>query len=379
MKRAVRCWLGWRRRPARGANSAWVPCLRPAGGQPAARSRSRPDLLLPRATQPGAMAGEGRLQPCGGPAGRGDPSPLSRRGHGREARGTSRIGLAVSADGLYFERRPEPVLFPAEDAMKPYEWEGGCEDPRVVESEDGGYVMTYTAYDGAIARLAVATSRDLVTWNKQGLAFAASANSPYRGLWSKSGAVVCRRLDDGRLVATRLGGRYWMYWGDTDIFAATSDDLVHWTPVERESTTPRPVMSVRAGRFDSALVEPGPPALITSRGILLLYNAKNAARDGVAVRSAGRLCRRPGALRPARSDARPATRGDELLPPGGRGREGRTGPQRLLPRGPGVLPRPRVPVLRHGGLAHRRRRRRNPAALTLAPHRPRARQARARL
>ena len=84
-----------------------------------------------------------------------------------------------------------------------------------------------------------------------------------------------------------------MYWGDTDIFAATSDDLVHWTPVERESTrpapaghavaaapSPRPVMSVRTGRFDSALVEPGPPALVTSRGILLLYNAKNAARDG---------------------------------------------------------------------------------------------------
>lgn len=188
--------------------------------------------------------------------------------------GTSRIGLAVSTDGLRFERRAEPVLFPAEDAMKPFEWEGGCEDPRVVESEDGGYVMTYTAYDGAIARLAVATSRDLVTWNKQGLAFAGSANSPYRDLWSKSGAVVCRRQDDGRIVATRVGGRYWMYWGDTDIFAATSDDLVHWTP------SPRPVMSVRAGRFDSALVEPGPPALVTSRGILLLYNAKNAARDG---------------------------------------------------------------------------------------------------
>ena len=23
-----------------------------------------------------------------------------------------------------------------------------------------------------------------------------------------------------------------MYWGESDIYAATSDDLIHWTPVE---------------------------------------------------------------------------------------------------------------------------------------------------
>lgn len=216
--------------------------------------------------------------------------------------GTSRIGLAVSEDGLRFERRPEPVLFPAEDSMKPYEWEGGCEDPRVVEAEDGSYVMTYTAYDGALARLAVASSRDLLRWTKHGLAFAGPAGGRYRDLWSKSGAIVCRRHEDGRLVAARVRGRYWMYWGDTDIFAATSEDLIHWAPVEREDTpakqlaqlaratprgdspnawsSPRAVLSARTGRFDSALVEPGPPAILTARGILLLYNASNAARDG---------------------------------------------------------------------------------------------------
>ena len=74
--------------------------------------------------------------------------------------GTSRIGLATSADGVTFERRGEPVLFPDDDFMMPYEWEGGCEDPRVVEREDGTCVLTYTAFDGATARLAVASSRD---------------------------------------------------------------------------------------------------------------------------------------------------------------------------------------------------------------------------
>ena len=55
--------------------------------------------------------------------------------------GTSRIGLATSRDGLHFDRRPQPVLFPDNDAFRRYEWEGGCEDPRVVETDDGRYVI----------------------------------------------------------------------------------------------------------------------------------------------------------------------------------------------------------------------------------------------
>src|SRR5437879_6023526 len=65
--------------------------------------------------------------------------------------GTSRIGLAYSLDGLHFARRPEPVLFPDEDFMKQYEWEGGIEDPRIILREDGIYFLTYTAYDGKLA------------------------------------------------------------------------------------------------------------------------------------------------------------------------------------------------------------------------------------
>jgi predicted GH43/DUF377 family glycosyl hydrolase len=217
---------------------------------------------------------------------------------GRPA-GTSRIGVATSADGLAFERRPQPVLFPDDDFMMPYEWEGGCEDPRVVESEDGTYVMTYTAFDGTTARLAVATSRDLVRWTKHGLAFGKAASGRFRDLWSRSGAVVAALHPSGRIVAARIEGKYWMYWGDTDVFAATSDNLVDWTPVEREDvkrparaaggnsrvgtpacTSLKAVVPPRHGRFDSALVEPGPPPLVTARGILLLHNASNDRLNG---------------------------------------------------------------------------------------------------
>ena len=71
---------------------------------------------------------------------------------GRPA-GTSRIGLAVSSDGLHFSRSPAPVLYPDADSLQSLEWEGGCEDPRIAEDEQGTYYMTYTAFDGRLARL----------------------------------------------------------------------------------------------------------------------------------------------------------------------------------------------------------------------------------
>lgn len=86
--------------------------------------------------------------------------------------GTSRIGLAVSDDGgRTFALHPEPVLFPDRDQWFSWEWPGGCEDPRVVESPDGGYVCCYSAFDGKASCLMVATSDDLVQWHKHGPAF----------------------------------------------------------------------------------------------------------------------------------------------------------------------------------------------------------------
>ncbi|WP_375447177.1 glycoside hydrolase family 130 protein [uncultured Fibrella sp.] len=187
--------------------------------------------------------------------------------------GTSRLGLAVSTDGIHFKRRPTPVFYPENDAMKVYEWEGGCEDPRVVESPNGVYVMTYTTYDGDKARLCVATSKDLVDWQKQGLAF---GQETYRNSWSKSGAIVCRQ-QGSRVVAQKINGVYWMYWGDQpDLRMATSPDLLHWTP--QTGNTPSgflPVAESRPGKHDARLIEPGPFALLTPAGIVLIYNGMN--------------------------------------------------------------------------------------------------------
>lgn len=193
--------------------------------------------------------------------------------------GTSRLGVATSVDGIHFVTNKQPVFFPANDTMKKYEWEGGCEDPRIITDSSGSYLMTYTAYDGKIARLAVARSKDLLHWTKLGLAFGAAENGKYRNTWSKSGSIVCK-LVGSDFIAQKIDHKYWMYWGDDSLKVATSTDLINWVPVRNKNGTYVIIAAPRKGRFDSRLCEPGPPAILTKRGILLLYNGMNLDKSG---------------------------------------------------------------------------------------------------
>lgn len=192
---------------------------------------------------------------------------------------TSRLGLAESTDGLHFTRRSTPVLFPDRDGQSANEWPGGVEDPRIVEAEDGRYVLTYTQWNHKVPRLAVATSRDLVHWTKHGPALAVAAGGKYRDIDSKSGAILSRRVGS-RLVATKVNGKYWMYFNVPDVLIATSDDLLNWTPLEDSEGRALKVLSPRPGYFDSWLVEAGPPPILTEHGIVMLYNAGNSGVHG---------------------------------------------------------------------------------------------------
>lgn len=191
---------------------------------------------------------------------------------------TSRIGLAESKDGIHMKRRTTPVMYPDKDNMKEYEWEGGCEDPRVAMTEDGLYVMAYTSWNRQVARLCIATSRDLIKWEKHGPAFAKAYNGRFKDIFCKSGSMVTE-IKDGKQVLTKIDGKYFMYWGEHAVFAATSDDLVNWTPILDKDNELATVIKPRPGYFDSALTECGPPAVLTSRGIVLLYNGKNQTND----------------------------------------------------------------------------------------------------
>jgi len=192
---------------------------------------------------------------------------------------TSRLGLGISDDGLDFARESAPVFYPAEDQQKRYEWNGGCEDPRLIVSDDGVYVLTYTQWDRKTARLAVATTSDFVHWQKHGPAFARAYQGRYLNLSSKSGAIV-GQLQGGQLTAAKINGRYWMYWGAGEVHLATSGDLIDWSPVETEPGKLLVALPRRSGKFDSALVEGGPPAVFTQKGIVVLYNGQNDRSNG---------------------------------------------------------------------------------------------------
>jgi beta-xylosidase len=65
------------------------------------------------------------------------------------------------------------------------------------------------------ARLLVASSKDLYHWTKHGHVF--KKDTAEVNKWSKSGSIVCK-YENGKAIAVKIDGKYYMYWGDTDIF-----------------------------------------------------------------------------------------------------------------------------------------------------------------
>lgn len=198
---------------------------------------------------------------------------LSGKGIGER---TSRLGMAESVDGIHMKRYDEPIFFPANDNQKEFEWTGGCEDPRVAVTENGTYVMLYTQWNKKVPRLAVATSKDLIHWIKYGPVFNKAYNGKFKDLGTKSASIVTSIIN-GKQIITKVNGKYMMYWGESFVNIATSEDLINWIPMVDESYELKKVMTPRKNYFDSELTECGPPAVITNNGILLLYNGKNRA------------------------------------------------------------------------------------------------------
>jgi predicted GH43/DUF377 family glycosyl hydrolase len=186
----------------------------------------------------------------------------------QDASGSSRLGYAESSDGIQFTRRPEPVLSPETE----YEKDGGVEDPRLQRFGDT-YYLTYTAYNKKDAQLCLAISLDLIHWERKGVILPAYKGNWNKG-WTKSGAIVPEKID----------GKYWMYWLGTaadktdQMGLSYSTDLLHWT-----EATQIPVLPCRPGKFDSRVVEPGPPPIVTEGGIVLIYNG---ADDNLVYRTA---------------------------------------------------------------------------------------------
>ena len=239
-------------------------------GYPTERGASRPKVEVSARR----ISQEPLLSPQGGWSGLSLFNPAAVQ-HGnktvllfraQDANRTSRIGYAESTDGVRFAVRKQPVLSPE----AAYERNGGVEDPRVVRI-GGIYYMTYTGYDTHSAQLCLATSRDLLHWERKGVILPAYKGT-WNTQWTKSGAIVPEQIN----------GKWWMYYlgtkKDSDGKArdymglAESEDLLHW-----RDATDEPVLARRAGAFDERVMEPGPAPYLTDQGILLIYNGANEA------------------------------------------------------------------------------------------------------
>ncbi|MGC1582331.1 MAG: hypothetical protein WA766_12670, partial [Candidatus Acidiferrales bacterium] len=113
-------------------------------------------------------------------------------------------------------------------------------------------------------------------WDRKGVILPAYVGK-WNVRWTKSGAIVPEKIN----------GKYWMYWlgtsaDNTDQMGlASSTDLIHWA-----EALDVPVLARRLGMFDSRVVEPGPPPILTRDGIVVVYNGaddKLVYRTGVAV------------------------------------------------------------------------------------------------
>jgi len=172
----------------------------------------------------------------------------------------SRVGYAVSNDGIKWNRLRRPVLEPRDtsDAR-------GIEDPRVTEIE-GRFYMCYTAYSrevpgdvkvthmgGGVTPM-IAISDNLITWERLG--------SIVQGEDNKDHVLFPRRIN-GRYVA--------LHRRPPQVWLAESDDLIHWP-----EDNMRPIFGPRPGNgWDEKRVGGNGVPIETEHGWLMLYHAYN--------------------------------------------------------------------------------------------------------
>ncbi|MBZ0303429.1 MAG: glycosidase [Anaerolineae bacterium] len=169
----------------------------------------------------------------------------------------SRIGYAVSADGLRWNRLQQPVLEPHQ-GRDDYR---GVEDPRITPL-DGTFYMTYTAFGAHSFFPMIARSDNLITWTDVG---------PLERAQNK----------DHVLFPEKIGGRYAiLHRRPGQIWIAYSDDLIHWDGQQV-------IMSPRLDNgWDSVSIGSNGVPIRTDHGWLLCYHGYDAAhvyRQSVAL------------------------------------------------------------------------------------------------
>lgn len=200
----------------------------------------------------------------------------------------SSIGYCQLQNNKVVKRLGKPILFPE------YEYEKkGVEDPRVVFL-DNIYYLFYTAYDGQSARVAYATSSDLVNFKKQGVISPQIAYSEamdlirhkrlsrryfhyerrikrYQGqdvlLWDKDAFIFPKKFNDSFLFVHRIM---------PSIQIAAFKDFSELTPAywhEYLKTLESHILLDPCYRFENHKIGGGCPPIETKDGWLLIFHS----------------------------------------------------------------------------------------------------------
>ena len=201
-------------------------------------------------------------------------------------RGQSHLCAARSANGIDGWRIDAvPTLLPDPKGHPEELW--GIEDPRITFMEElGTYAVVYTAFSKSGPGVALALTKDFLTFERLGLAMQPE---------DKDAALLPRRVDGSFALLHRpmavTGAHIWMSF---------SPDLRNWG-------NHKPVLQARKGAWwDANKIGLAPPLIETPRGWLMLYH-------GVRQTASGALYRLGLALFDAVHPDRCLLRGDEWI------------------------------------------------------------------
>ncbi len=169
----------------------------------------------------------------------------------------SRLGYAVSEDGVNFTRFDKPVMEPTVR----YE-QGGCEDPRLSKIEDKIYmtyvVLSFPQREKGIARTALASTKDFFEYDRYGI-------------------ITPHEVDDKDVVLfpEKINGRYVMIhrpnWvgakygtAKPSMWLAYSDNLQEWSGDK--------ILMQPVEEWEGRKVGVGSPPIKTKDGWLVLYH-----------------------------------------------------------------------------------------------------------
>ena len=186
-----------------------------------------------------------------------------------QANNISRLGYCQTLNGTEIDiRSSEPVLAPSA------EWEEfGCEDPRITNF-DGIFYITYTAYSRLGPRIALASTKDFLNFEKHGLV-GPDCND-------KDWVIFPERIDGRIAVLHRLESKVQIAYFEN--FESMRDPYGFWKEY-LEHLNDYEVMRAKFP-WETRKIGVGPPPIRTDLGWLVIYHGvsiENIYRAGAAL------------------------------------------------------------------------------------------------